>query len=129
MAKKKKKKELVAKIDFDCLEADCGNTIQFNLMTLKENNGEISCDNCHRPYKFQRAFLNKLEKLRNLVIAVKGAEDIIDDCKIAVTMPGHEVKLPYRLLLTRLNTLISLKVGKQVVDFNFRIEPLSGSIK
>ena len=117
--------QLVATIDFECIEDDCGKAIKFNLMTLRENKGQVSCPNCHRPYQFDRAFLSKLEKLRNLVLAVKEAEDILGNCNVAVTTSAGEVKIPYQLLLTRLNTLISLDVGDRQVDFNFRIEPLN----
>jgi hypothetical protein len=93
-------------------------------MGLKENKGNVSCPGCHRPYQFDRAFLEKLEKLRAIVVAVRGAEDILGHCNVAVTTPMGEVKVPYQLLLTRLNTLISLEVNDKVIDFNFRVEPL-----
>jgi len=115
---------LVERIDFDCLEEDCNTTIQFNLMSLKENQGQVGCPNCHRQYQFDRSFLKKLEKLRNLVLAVREAEDILGSCNIAITTPAGEVKIPYQLLLTRLNTMISLSVGGHQMDFNFRVEPL-----
>ncbi len=119
------KENLVAQVDFVCIEDDCGQTIKFNLMTLEENKGQVTCPNCHRPYQFDKTFLQKLEKLRTLVLAVRDAEDIIDDCNVAIATPVKEVKLPYRLLLTRLNTLISLNVSGKVIDFNFRVEPLN----
>lgn len=112
---------LIAKIDFDCQGSDCDNNIQFDLMGLKESNGLIVCPSCHSPYQFDKQFLSKLEQLRNLVIAVHAAEDIIDDTKVAVTTANGEVKLPYRLLLTRMNTIITI----QGIDFNFRVEPLN----
>lgn len=114
---------LKAVIDFDCI--DCGQTVQFNLMTLKENKGQLSCEHCHRLYKFGKDFLAKLEKLRRLVLSVQDAEDILGNIQVAVTVPGGEVKVPYKLLLTRLNTLITLRVGDREIDFNFRIEPLN----
>lgn len=117
--------QLIAKVDFDCIEDDCKHTIQFNLMSLKENKGQITCPSCHRPYKFDKSFLSKLEKLRTMVQAVKEAEDILGNCNVAITTPAGEVKIPYQLLLTRLNTLISLNVGDYKIDFNFRIEPLN----
>jgi hypothetical protein len=113
--------QLVAKIDFDCQTEACETSIQFNLMGLKENGGQVVCQKCHSPYQFDREFLTKLQKLRNLVIAVHDAEDIIDETNVAVTTPAGEVKLPYRLLLTRLNTIITI----QGINFNFRVEPLN----
>lgn len=116
-------KTMVATIDFDCV--DCGKTVMFNLMTLKDAKGQVQCGECHRPYKFGRPFLGKLEKLRNLVLAVQDAEDILGDCEVAIQTAVDEVRIPYRLLLTRLNTLISLEVGGRTIDFNFRVEPLN----
>lgn len=115
--------QIKALVDFDCL--DCVHTVQFDLMSLHDAKGTVSCPHCHRPYQFDRHFLAQLEKLRNLVLAVREAEEIIGNCQIAVTVPGGEVKIPYRLLLTRMNTLISLEVSGKAMDFNFRIEPLN----
>ena len=75
-------------------------------------------------------FLEKLEKLRRLLLAVKDAEDILGDVNVGVTTLNGEVKIPYRLLLTRLNTMITIDVGGQQVDFHFRVEPLdNGSFR
>jgi hypothetical protein len=115
---------LTAKVDFDCLEEGCNTTIQFNLMALAQNQGQVACPNCHRPYQFDRAFLKQLEKLRALVFAVRDAQDILGSCNIAITTPAGEVKIPYQLLLTRLNTMVTLNVGGHQMDFNFRVEPL-----
>lgn len=114
-----------AVVDFVCAEEDCGHTVQFDLMSLKAAKGLASCGNCHRPYQFEQAFLDKLEKLRCLILAVQDAGDILDECNVSVTTPAGEVKIPYRLLLTRLNTLISLEAGGKTMDFNFRVEPLN----
>ncbi|MCJ8332106.1 MAG: hypothetical protein HRT89_09545 [Lentisphaeria bacterium] len=115
--------KLQALVDFQCI--DCAETIDFNLMTLQENDGQVSCKHCHRPFKFSKKFQEKLLKLRQLIVAIREAEDIIDDCNVSVTTAIDNVKVPYRLLLTRMNTLISLKVSNKVIDFNFRIEPLN----
>lgn len=116
---------LAALIDFECLEAGCGATVRFDLMGLEKNDRQVACPECHRPYRFDKAFVTKLEKLRQLVLAVREAEDIIGDCNVGVATPAGEVKLPYRLLLTRLNTLVSLKAFDQAIDFTFRVEPMS----
>lgn len=113
-----------ALVDFVCLADDCGEVVQFNVMQLKESRGRIACAACHRQYHFDADFLDKLERLRALIIAVIHAQDILGDVHVAVTTPGGTVQVPYRLLLTRLNTLITLDVGDRKVDFNFRVEPL-----
>jgi len=117
-----------ALIDFDCIEDDCEKNIQFDLLKLKDDNGKITCQNCHRIYEFEKAFLKKLEKLRVLILAVQDAEDILGDCNVAIVTPSGEVKVPYRLMLTRLNTLISLSLNGKRRDFNFRVEPLNDGL-
>ena len=121
-------KNMKAIIDFGCIEENCHSIIQFNLLELKEAKGNITCKDCHRIYQFDKPFLMKLEKLRHLVLAVQNAEDILGDCHVSVKTTTDEVKIPYRLLLTRLNTLISLNCNGKKVDFNFRVEPLNDGL-
>ena len=118
---------MLAYIDFDCIEKNCETNINFNLLDLKENFGKIACSNCRRIYQFDKEFLEKLEKLRVLILAVQDAEGILGDCNIAIVTPSGEVKLPYRLLLTRLNTLVSFDCNGKKLEFNFRVEPLNNA--
>jgi len=118
-------KVMQASIDFACVDPDCSATITFRLAELRQSNGRLSCPNCRRQYRFDPEFLDKLERLQNLIIAVQRAEDILGDANIAVTTSSGEVKIPYRLLLTRLNTIITLEVEGRKIEFNFRIEPLN----
>lgn len=117
--------ELQAVVDFICLDNDCESVIKFNVLELEASQGRVTCPVCHREYDFDRAFLNKLERLRNLILSVRAAEDLLGDVNVAITTPTDEVRIPYRLLLTRLNTIITLDIGNRRVDFNFRIEPLN----
>ena len=85
-------------------------------------------DLAHRrpsPYAFDEALKTKLNKLKNLILVLRDAESILGDCNVAVTVPAGEVKIPYALLLTRLNTMITLNLGEKKVDFHIRIEPTS----
>jgi len=113
-----------AMVDFACLDNDCGTAVCFNVMDLEQSKGRVSCPECHREYHFDQTFLDKLKRFRKLILALQQAEDILGEANVAVTTSTGEVKIPYRLLLTRLNTLISLNVGDSKIDFNFRVEPL-----
>ena len=117
--------ELQAVVDFICLDEECEAVIKFNVMELEESQGSISCPECHRQYRFDDQFLDKLRRLRKLIMTVREAEDLLGDVNVAITTSSEEVKIPYRLLLTRLNTTITIDIGGQKVDFNFRIEPLN----
>jgi len=112
-------------VDFVCLDSECKAVVAFNLMDLEASHGEVTCPGCRRGYAFDKVFLDKLRRLRNLIAAVREAQDLLGEVNVAVTTPMGEVKIPYWLLMTRLNTLVSLDVGGQTVDFHFRIEPLN----
>ena len=119
--------QMRANIDFACLDEECRGEVRFNVMDLRKSKGSVSCPTCHREYKFDTEFVGKLERLRRLILAVKDAEDILGDISVAVTTMAGEVKVPYRLLLTRLNTIISLEIAGKKVDFNFRVESRNGA--
>ena len=118
--------KMSAQGDFSCLDDECAQSIQFNIMELKQQKGLLKCPHCHRQYSFEEGgFIGKLEKLRNLLVAVKEAEEILGDVNVGVNTVAGDVKIPYRLLLTRMNTMITLDVGDRKIDFNFRVEPLN----
>lgn len=114
-----------AQIDFVCMEQDCGTVIKFDLMELAKDDFQTLCPKCHTPYQFNPELREKFIKLQKLIEALRDAEPILGDCNVAVAVPGGEVKVPYALLLTRLNTMISLKLGDKKVDFHLWIEPSS----
>ena len=96
-----------AQLDFICVEPECNGVIKFNLMELAADDFQVLC--------------------KNLILALRDAEPILGDCNVAVTVPAGEVKIPYALLLTRLNTMITLNIGDKKVDFHIWIEPTSAN--
>ena len=115
-----------AQIDFHCLDDSCGGVVKFNLSEVCSKDFQAVCPQCHRAYELDEALRDKLARMLNLVAAIRQAEDILGDSSVAVTVAGaQEVKIPYALLLTRLNTLITLNFGDRKVDFHLWIEPSS----
>lgn len=114
-----------AQVDFLCIEPDCDGVVKFNLMEVAADNLQVLCPKCHKPYAFDKELREKLSKLYNLIIAVREAESILGECNVAVAVPGGEIKIPYALLLTRLNTMVTLKSGGRAIDFHLWIEPSS----
>ena len=123
MAEEKKPNAGGALLDFVC--PDCGGVVKFNLMELEQSDFQTMCPKCHRPYQFDDQLKEKFRKLHNLILAVRDAEPILGDCNVAVAVPAGEVKVPYALLLTRMNTMITLNLGDRKVDFHLWIEPSS----
>ena len=115
-----------AQIDFHCLEDDCSGFVKFNLAEVCDSDFQAVCPKCHRAYELDSDLQDKLGRMLKLVAAIRDAEDILGDSSVAVTVAGaKEVKIPYALLLTRLNTLITLNFGDKKVDFHLWIEPAS----
>ena len=114
-----------AQVDFLCIEPGCTGVVKFNLVEVAQDQFQALCPACHKSYEFDKDLSEKLERLLKLITAVREAEPILGDCNVSVTVPGGEVKVPYALLLTRLNTMISLNLAGRKVDFHLWIEPSS----
>ena len=123
MAEEKKMNTSGAQLDFVC--PDCGGVVKFNLMELEQSDFQTMCPKCHRPYQFDDQLREKFRKLYNLIQTLHEAEPILGHCNVAVATPGGEVKIPYALLLTRLNTMLTFQLGDKSVDFHLWIEPAS----
>ena len=125
MAEKNEMNTQGAQLDFVCTDANCNGIVKFDLMDLETADFQAMCPKCHRPYAFDPQLKEKFMKLHKLILALRDAEPILGDCNVGVAVPAGEVKIPYALLLTRLNTMITLNLGEQKVDFHLRIEPMS----
>ena len=114
-----------AQIDFPCMAAGCRGNISFNLLDVLKKDFQVMCPSCHTPYEFDAQLRDKLCRMCDLIISIRRAEDILGNCNVSVNVAGGEVKIPYALLLTRLNTIITLQLGGKDVDFHLWVEPSS----
>ena len=114
-------------IEFPCVNDECDQILSFSAVDPVCDK-RIVCPSCGKKYEFDGALMAKLAKFDNLVRAIREAEDILGEINIGIDVEGHSVQVPYRLLLTRMNTLLTLDIGGREVKFRFRVEPLkSGS--
>ena len=114
-----------AQIDFQCLDDNCDGIIKFNLADIEDSDFQTVCRKCYHTYELDGVLREKLLKMLKLITTLREVEDILGDCNISINVANGEVKIPYALLLTRLNTMISLKIGERTVDFHLRVEPNS----
>ncbi len=114
-----------AQIDFPCMAQECEGKISFNLLDVRQKDFQVICPKCHTPYEFDAQLRDKLCRMCDLIVSIRKAEDILGNCNVSVTVAGGEVKIPYALLLTRLNTIITLQLGGKDVDFHLWVEPTS----
>lgn len=102
----------------------CTQPIAFSLLNITSGT-PLSCTNCGKKYRFNEELIEKISRFEKLLSAVYEARDLLGDANVGIAVNTHEVKVPYRLLLTRLNTMLTLKVGDKQMMFRFRIEPLN----
>lgn len=114
-------------LDFCCLSENCSGVIKFGLADIIEPDFQAVCPQCHRAYEFDEELRGKLKRMLDLIVAIRNSEDILGDSVVAVNVAGGEVRIPYALLLTRLNTLITLDFGGKKTDFHLWVEPSSPS--
>ncbi len=110
-------------IEFECIQDGCGETVGFSLLS-PDKDQDLRCDKCSKVYHLDAALVDKLKKFETLVLSVKNAKDILGNTYVGVTVNEKSVKIPYRLLLTRMNTMVDLKIGDQTLTMRFRVEPL-----
>lgn len=113
----------LGKVEFHCVQGKCQGTVIFEMFSLKGGD-KIQCPDCHNEYYFNQDLIAKLKKFYQLISAVRDAQDILMNTNVCITVDNHEVKIPYRLLLTRMNTLLTLQIGDHHIDFKYRVEPL-----
>lgn len=114
-----------AQIDFQCAADDCNGIVKFNLVDIANGDFQAVCPKCHQSYEFDEALKDKLTRMLELVCAIRNAEDILGDSCVSVNVAGGETKIPYALLLSRLNTLLTLELGGKKIDFHLWVEPSS----
>ena len=114
-----------AKIDFCCLNENCSGVVAFDLREVAEKDFKACCPVCQRAYDLDPALRDKLERMAALISAIRNAEDVLGDSAVSVNVAGGEVRVPYALLLTRLNTLIALEIEGKTTDFHLWVEPTS----
>jgi len=125
MATANEKIDAKARIDFPCSKTGCDGMIQFNLLDVLDDDFQVVCQKCHASYEFDDGLRDKLKRMCQLILSIRQAEDILGNCNVSVNVAGGEVKIPYALLLTRLNTIITLELGGKAVDFHLWVEPSS----
>lgn len=107
-------------LEFECVT--CQNPVRFSIFEL---DGLINCSKCSKKYAFEdEALKRQLQKFEALCQQLIDSEEILSNVAVGIDVGERQIKVPYRLLLTRLNSILELKMGDKVVSINFRVEPL-----
>ena len=117
-----------AQLDFHCFSDGCEGIVGFDLADVGDPDFQAVCPVCHRAYSLDAGLRDKLTRMMHLISCIRECEDILGDSVVSVNVAGGEVRIPYALLLTRLNTLISLDADGRKVDFHLWVEPSNSQL-
>lgn len=110
------------KLEFAC--QCCGAPILFSVFHLDAVNHVVACLSCDKKYAFNdETLLRQLNKFEKLCQQINESEEILGDASVGIDVGGHHVEVPYKLLLTRLNSNLDLMIGNRPCKIRFRIEP------
>lgn len=110
------------KLHFNCLS--CADPIFFTLLDSQTQSLPITCSNCKKKYAFSEDLLRQIKKFEALCLQIQLSEEILGSTSVAIDVGPHHVKVPFRMLLTRLGSVLDLTVAGQKIEILFRTEPL-----
>ena len=110
-------------LEFACQA--CDQSVSFSLFNL-DKQPIVECPHCHKKYSFSEETLQRqLRKFEALCRQIQESEEILSNTAVGITIGEHNVKVPYKLLLTRLSSALELKIDGKPLSINFRFEPVS----
>ncbi len=106
----------------ECIE--CKNSIDFSPLALDAASQIVSCSHCDKKYAFGEGNLKRqLKKFAALCQQIQDSQEILGDASVAVTVGNKEVQVPFKLLLTRLKSVLNLQIAGKKTTVSFRVEP------
>lgn len=109
-------------LEFDC--HSCGDAVSFSVFELDKPGCSIECEKCKQRYRLGDEVLQRqLKKFTALCKQLIESEEILSTAAVGIDVGEHHVKVPFKILLTRLNPVLDLVIGDQPFSIRFRIEP------
>ncbi len=112
-------------LHFKCLT--CGAPIFFSIFDL-EKKEPLPCPGCAKKYAFSDPnLIRQLQKFEALCRQIHASQEILGNTSVGIDVGEHHIKVPYKLLLTRLSSSLDLTMDGHLVTIVFRIEPTKES--
>jgi hypothetical protein len=104
---------------------NCGTLVSIPYRPTAKQPWIARCSGCGKQFGIDSNTIARQIKLFTaLCHQLKESEEILANAFIAVTVGSTEVKIPFRLLLTRLKTTLDLNVDGTKMTVSSRTEPL-----
>jgi NAD-dependent SIR2 family protein deacetylase len=109
-------------LQFSC--QSCQQAVCFSVFELEKNQGCVTCANCQLAYDFSdEVLMRQLIKFNDLCRQIQISEEILSNTSVGIYVGDREVKIPFKILLSRLNSTLNLMMGDHPLTITFRIEP------
>lgn len=109
-------------LQFKCQK--CTHLVNFSIFELENGHEHVVCEECGLIYDFSDESLRRqLSKFEKLCLQIQQSEEILSNSSIGIYLGDREIKIPYKILLSRLNSTLDLKMGEHTLKIVFRIEP------
>jgi hypothetical protein len=109
-------------LEFSCQK--CQHPITFSIFKLSESKHLLTCDSCRKNYSLNdEVLMRQLNKFVDLCRQIHESEEILSSTSVGINVGDQHVAVPYKLLLTRLNSSLDLMMGDTPCKITFRIEP------
>lgn len=110
-------------LEFECQE--CKNPVHFSVFEI-DHRTDILCSKCTKRYRFDdEALVRQLKKFEALCHQIHESEEILGTTAVGIDVGHKQVKIPFKLLLTRLSSCLTLSIGGKPFTIAFRFEPLN----
>lgn len=110
-------------LEFHCQK--CDHPLAFSLFELDENE-ELVCTHCNQHYYFNdETLIRQLKKFYALCSQIRDSQEILGNTSVGIDIGSEQVKIPFKLLLTRLRSCLDLTLDGKPFTISFRFEPLN----
>lgn len=100
----------------------CQNPVTFSIFDIDKKN--VCCSQCQTSFDFSDEKLGRqLHKFENLCRQIQESEEILSNTSVGIYIGDREIKVPYKILLARLNSTLDLMIDGRPLTITFRIEP------
>lgn len=110
-------------LEFHCQR--CEHPLPFSLFEMDEG-AEITCSQCNQNYFFNdETLIRQLKKFHALCLQIRDSQEILGNTSVGIDIGSEQVKIPFKLLLTRLRSCLDLTLEGKPLTISFRFEPIN----